>query len=64
VIFCPVEAKALCDKIKNPNINVDLPRPEKLDFRNKRFNHDIYFKDKSFRLLQCNMKDRSRIQQS
>jgi len=54
----------LCDKIKNPNINVDLPRPEKLDFRNKRFNHDIYFKDKSFRLLQCNMKDRSRIQQS
>jgi hypothetical protein len=43
----------LCNTIKNPDLNIDLPEPEKLDFRNKEFNYDIYFKDKSFRLPQC-----------
>jgi hypothetical protein len=43
----------LCNTIKDPDLNIDLPGPEKLDFRNKEFNYDIHFKDKTFRLPQC-----------
>lgn len=54
----------LCNIIKDPDLNVGLPSPEKLDFRNKPFNYDIYFIDKTFQLPQCEHERLSRIQLS
>ena len=54
----------MCNTIKDPDLNVGLPSPEKLDFRNKPFNYDIYFIDKTFQLPQCEHERLSRIQLS
>jgi hypothetical protein len=43
----------LCNAVNDSNIDTKLLEPEKLDFRNKPFNYDIYFKDKKFHLPLC-----------